>query len=91
MILVSVLHYAVFSEVFSRNQQPFALKITLSGPEKYNKYVTFFLTFQRFVGIINNVGERKIDNKIEAASEASSPKATNKSCWYGKEAVATRD
>lgn len=81
MILVSVLHYAVFSEVFSRNQQPFVLKITLSGPEKYNKYVIFSLTFQRFVGIINNVGERKIDNKIEAASEASSPKATNKSCW----------
>jgi hypothetical protein len=81
VILVSVLHYAVFSEAFSRIQQPFVLKITLSGPEKYNKYVTFSLIFQRFVGIINNVGEKIIDNKIEAASEASSPKATNKSCW----------
>jgi len=81
VILVSVLHYAIFSEAFSRNQQPFVLEITLSGPEKYNKYVIFLLIFQRLVGIINNVGERKIDNKIDAASEASSPKATNKSCW----------
>jgi hypothetical protein len=71
VILVSVLHYAVFSEVFSRNQQPFVLKITLSNPVKYNKYVTFSLTFQGFIGIINNVGKRIIDNKIGTASEAS--------------------
>jgi len=80
VILVSVLHYAVFSEAFSRNQQTLVVNITLSNPAKYNKYVTFYLTFQRFIDIINNVGEKIIDNNIEAASEASSPKATNKSC-----------